>query len=45
MEKSGQVLIGAELAQEYGLTDEGRQPPSHRPMLGSPPQVNPAIVQ
>ena len=45
MEKSGQVLIGAELAQEYGIKDEGRQPPSHRPMLGSPPTVNPAIVQ
>jgi len=45
MEKSGQVLIGAELAQEYGITDEGRQPPSHRPMLGDPPKVNPAIVQ
>ncbi|MGH8455026.1 MAG: SDR family NAD(P)-dependent oxidoreductase [Nevskiales bacterium] len=45
LEKSGQVLIGAELAQEYGLTDEGRQPPSHRPMLGGPPTVNPAIVQ
>jgi NAD(P)-dependent dehydrogenase (short-subunit alcohol dehydrogenase family) len=45
MEKSGQVLIGAELAQEYGLTDEGRQPPSHRPMLGGPPKVNPAVVQ
>jgi NAD(P)-dependent dehydrogenase (short-subunit alcohol dehydrogenase family) len=45
MEKSGKVLIGAELAQEYGITDEGRQPPSHRPMLGSPPVVNPAIVQ
>ncbi len=45
MEKSGQVLIGAELAQQYDLTDAGRQPPSHRPMLGGPVQVNPAIVQ
>jgi NAD(P)-dependent dehydrogenase (short-subunit alcohol dehydrogenase family) len=45
MEKSGQVLIGAEVAQEYGLTDEGRQPPSHRPMLGSPAQAHPAIVE
>jgi NAD(P)-dependent dehydrogenase (short-subunit alcohol dehydrogenase family) len=45
MEKSGQVLIGAELAQEYGITDEGRQPPSHRPMLGGPAPVNPAVVQ
>ncbi|HSW13578.1 MAG TPA: SDR family NAD(P)-dependent oxidoreductase [Solimonas sp.] len=45
MEKSGKVLIGAELAQEYGLSDEGRQPPSHRPMLGGPAAVNPAVVQ
>lgn len=44
-EKSGQVLIGAELAQEYGITDEGRQPPSHRPMLGGPAQAHPAIVE
>lgn len=43
-EKSGQVLVGAELALEYGLTDEGRQPPSHRPMLGGPTQAHPAIV-
>ena len=45
MEKSGKVLIGAELALDYGLTDEGRQPPSHRPMLGAPAPVNPAVVQ
>ncbi len=45
MDKSGQVVIGAELAQEYGLTDEGRQPPSHRPMLGGPTQAHPAIVE
>jgi len=45
LEKSGKVLIGAELAQEYGISDEGRQPPSHRPMLGSPAPVNPAIVE
>lgn len=44
-EKSGQVLIGAEVAPEYGLTDEGRQPPSHRPMLGSPQQAHPAVVE
>jgi len=43
--KSGQVLIGAEAAQAYGITDEGRQPPSHRPMLGSPAQAHPAIVE
>jgi NAD(P)-dependent dehydrogenase (short-subunit alcohol dehydrogenase family) len=45
-EKSGQVLIGAELAQEYGLTDEGgRQPPSHRALLGGPAPGHPAVVE
>ena len=44
-EKSGQVLIGAELAQEYGIQDGEVQPPSHRDMLGGPAAVNPAIVQ
>lgn len=44
-EKSGQVLISAELASEYGIDDEGRQPPSHRPMLGGPTQAHPAIVE
>lgn len=44
-EKNGTVVIGAELAQEYGLTDEGRQPPSHRPMLGGPVPAHPAIVE
>lgn len=46
MEKSGQVLIGAEAALEYGLKDiNGQQPPSHRPMLGGPTQAHPAVVQ
>jgi len=44
-EKSGQVLIGAEAALEYGLKDEGRQPPSHRAMLGAPTQAHPAVVE
>ncbi|ANH75451.1 SDR family NAD(P)-dependent oxidoreductase [Ralstonia insidiosa] len=45
MDKSGQVLIGAEVAQEYGIQDaDGKQPPSHREMLGSPAQAHPAIV-
>jgi NAD(P)-dependent dehydrogenase (short-subunit alcohol dehydrogenase family) len=44
-EKSGQVLISAELAGEFGIDDEGRQPPSHRPMLGGPTQAHPAIVE
>lgn len=44
-EKSGQVLIGAELASEYGIDDEGRNPPSHRGVLGAPVQAHPAIVE
>lgn len=35
---SGHTLIGAELGLRYGITDEGgRQPVSHREMLGAPP--------
>lgn len=46
MEKSGQVIIGAELALEYGMKDiDGAQPPSHRPMLGGPTQAHPAVVE
>jgi len=45
MDKSGRTLIGAEVALEYGIRDiDGRQPPSHRDMLGGPVAVNPAIV-
>jgi len=36
-ELSGQTVIGAELAMRYDIVDEdGRQPPSHRDMLGAP---------
>jgi len=46
MEKSGKILVGAELAQAYGITDiDGRQPASHAPMLGPPAQANPAVVE
>ncbi|MFC7516783.1 SDR family NAD(P)-dependent oxidoreductase [Herbaspirillum sp. GCM10030257] len=46
MEKSGQVLVGAEIAQEYGIVDiNGKQPPSHRAFLGGPVQAHPAIVE
>lgn len=46
MAHSGEVIIGAELALDYGLKErDGRQPPSHRPMLGGPAQAHPAIVQ
>ena len=43
-EKSGQTLITAELAVEYGLDDEGRQPPSYREHLGAPRIPHPARV-
>lgn len=41
---SGRVLIGAEIARELGVTDRGRERPSYREMLGSPPAKNPAAV-
>jgi NAD(P)-dependent dehydrogenase (short-subunit alcohol dehydrogenase family) len=45
MAYSGRVLIGAEVAVELGVTDiDGNQPPSHRSLLGSPPQYSPAVV-
>lgn len=45
MEKTGGVYIGAELALEYDLKDtDGKQPVSHREMLGAPPEHHPAIV-
>jgi hypothetical protein len=45
MSYSGQVVVAAELAQQLGVTDiDGRQPASHRAMLGDPPQFNPAVV-
>ncbi len=46
MQRSGQVFIGAELAQEYGISDtDGKQPISHREMLGGPPEPHPAVVE
>lgn len=46
MDKTGQILVGAELAEHYGVRDiNGRQPPSHAGMLGHPAQANPAIVE
>jgi NAD(P)-dependent dehydrogenase (short-subunit alcohol dehydrogenase family) len=38
MDKHGQTLIGAELAVEYGIRDDGdRQPPSYRDLYGIHP--------
>lgn len=45
MKRSGQVLIGAEIAEELGVRDtEGQQPPSHRPFLGNPPVFSDTVV-
>ena len=38
MDKSGQTWIGAELAREYGIEDDGgRRPPSYRDLYGIHP--------
>lgn len=45
MALSGQVLVGAEAALQYGIADlDGKQPPSYRELLGGPVQAHPAIV-
>lgn len=45
-ELSGHAVIGAELGQRYGITDEGgRTPPSHREMLGAPREPSSVIVR
>lgn len=45
MDKSGRVLIGAELGQEYGLTDSnGKTPTSHRAFFGDPTTYGDAVV-
>lgn len=43
-ELSGGVYVGAEIAKELGVTDRGKERPSYRDMLGSPPSKNPAAV-
>ena len=46
MKRSGQVLIGAELAMEYEVTDlDGRAPPSHREFFGGTTQFGEAVVE
>lgn len=45
LSRSGQAFIGAELGLTLGVTDiDGKQPPSHRDMLGGPIPYNPAVV-
>jgi NAD(P)-dependent dehydrogenase (short-subunit alcohol dehydrogenase family) len=46
MDKSGKVLIGAELGLEYGITDaNGQTPPSHRAFFGDPTTYGDAVVE
>ncbi len=46
MDKSGRVMIGAELAEHYGVQEaDGRQPPSHRAFFGEPTQFGEAVVE
>jgi NAD(P)-dependent dehydrogenase (short-subunit alcohol dehydrogenase family) len=45
MRWTGQVLIGAELGAELGVTDlDGHRPHSHRAVLGDPPTFSEAVV-
>jgi len=42
---NGQTVIAAEIADRYGITEDGgRKPPSYREMLGDPRVPHPAIV-
>lgn len=46
MERTGQVLVGAEVAERLGVRDiDGNQPPSHRQFLGDPPTFSGAVVE
>lgn len=46
MDKAGKTFIGAELAREYGVTDQGRQPPSYRDTHGAAPfEYLPTVIR
>jgi NAD(P)-dependent dehydrogenase (short-subunit alcohol dehydrogenase family) len=46
MERSGHILIAAELAEELGVREtDGRQPKSNRDVLGAPPEPSPVVVR
>ena len=46
MERSGRVLIVAELAEEFGIREaDGRQPKSNRQFLGAPPEPSSVVVR
>ena len=45
-ELSGHTVIGAELAQRYGIVDEGgRRPPSHRAVMGAPREPSSVVIR
>ena len=45
-ELNGHTVIGAELADRYGIADDdGRRPPSHRDMLGSPRVPSTVVIR
>jgi NAD(P)-dependent dehydrogenase (short-subunit alcohol dehydrogenase family) len=41
---AGKTVIGAELGRELDIDDEGAWPPSHREMLGAPPERSAAVI-
>jgi len=46
MDRSGRVLIAAEVAEELGICEaDGRQPKSNRDVLGAPPEPSPVVVR
>ncbi|KZX60363.1 short-chain dehydrogenase [Halioglobus sp. HI00S01] len=46
MSRSGKVWVGAELAEEFGVTDtDGRQPPSHRAFFGPTTSFGDAVIE
>jgi NAD(P)-dependent dehydrogenase (short-subunit alcohol dehydrogenase family) len=46
MDRSGRVLIAAELAEQLGIREaDGRQPKSNREALGAPPEPSSVVVR
>ena len=46
MERTGQVLVGAELGKHYGVVDvDGKKPPSYAKALGAPTTFSDAVVE
>jgi NAD(P)-dependent dehydrogenase (short-subunit alcohol dehydrogenase family) len=46
MERTGQVLVGAELGMHYGVIDvDGKRPPSYAKALGAPTTFSDAVVE